>query len=144
MLNRTAVLAHPNFRVRGSTPPTQALQVMLSSLAVLQGQLADAAQIGDAVRSDIKTLCHQLETVMKRVRRELKGAAAIEAHDTTVEAENITEAQVAELFNVTIRTLRRWDQANTGFPKAFRIGKKKFRNAAAVRLWQRQQELTAA
>jgi hypothetical protein len=142
MLGNAATPA--DLRIGDSTPPERALRIMQSSLAVAQGELAEAAQAVDAVRADIKTLSRQLETIRKRVGRELKTAAAVAAHDSSAEVESMTEAQVAKLFSVTTKTLQRWDEANNGFPKPYRIGKKKFRNATAVRLWQRQQELSAA
>jgi hypothetical protein len=49
-----------------------------------------------------------------------------------------------ERYHVTTRTLRRWDEANVGFPPPIRIRNRNYRNRAALDAWDRANSLRLA
>jgi hypothetical protein len=57
----------------------------------------------------------------------------------------VPDRQVAERYDVVVRTLERWDlQPELGFPPPVRINRRRYRELAALEAWERENARRAA
>ena len=51
----------------------------------------------------------------------------------------LSDRQVAQRYDVVVRTLERWDlQPSLGFPPPVRINRRRYRELAALEAWERR------